>query len=74
MMSTTSAAYDIEIQEALQNNVSSVTYRSTQNTPPIPMRVFFDTDIVPKLEIALRTHSSVKLTVGCKADLLKMKK
>ena len=32
MMCTTRAVYDIEIQEALQNNVSSVTYRNTQNT------------------------------------------
>jgi len=35
------------------------------------MKVFIDADIIPKLQSALRRHSSIKLTLGCKANLLK---
>ena len=35
------------------------------------MKAFIDLDIIPKLQSALRRHSSIKLTLGCKANLLK---
>ena len=70
-METADNEFNIEVREALQNNVSSVTYRNTQNTPTIQMKAFIDLDIIPKLQSALRRHSSIKLTLGCKANLLK---
>ena len=44
-MTTANNGFDIEIKEALQNNVSSVTYRNTQNTPTIQMKAFIDLDL-----------------------------
>ena len=70
-MSTARAVYDIKNQEALQNNISSVTYRNIKNTPTIQIKTFIDADIIPKLQSALRRHSSIKLTLGCTANLLK---
>jgi len=46
-MTTTNNGFDIEIQEALQNNVSSVTYRNTENTPTIQMKAFIDRELYP---------------------------
>ena len=70
-MSTARAVYDIKNQEALQNNISSVTYCNIKNTPTIQIKTFIDADIIPKLQSALRRHSSIKLTLGCTANLLK---
>jgi len=35
------------------------------------MKAFIDRDIIPKLPSALRRHCSIKLTLGCKANLVK---
>ena len=60
-MTTANNGFDIEIKEALQNNVSSVTYCNTKNTHT--MKAFIDLDIIPKLHSALKRHSSIKINL-----------
>jgi len=70
-MATSSGGYDIEVRETIENNVSTITYDNTKDASPTEMRVYIDRDAIPKLQAALRRHSSIELTLGCKANLLK---
>jgi len=73
-MATSSSGYDIEVTETSENNVSIITYHNTGDASAIEMKSYIVRDAILKLQAALRKHSSIKLTLECKANLLKNEK